>query len=79
MALERQLTFDEDKILRLVTPYITASMNLAGGTDVVSQDVARTSLTAATAAEAESWKGAGNIIEGAEPGNPGIQFWTRDA
>lgn len=78
MALSRQLTFDEDKILRLVTPYITTSMNLAGGAEVIPQDVARTQLTT-DAAEAESWKGAGNIVESAEPGNPGIQFWTRHA
>lgn len=71
LALSRQLTFNEDRVLRLVTPYIAVSMSLSGGAEVIAQDVARGKLAE------EAWKGAGNIVENAEPGNPGIQFWTR--
>jgi len=74
LALSRQLTFDEDKVLRLVTPYIAASLNLPGGVQVIAQDVARTKVSSA---DEEGWKGGANIVESAEPGNPGILFWTR--
>lgn len=75
LALSRQLLFDEDKVLRLITPYIAATMRLTGGAEVVSQDEAR----AQVAANEDGWKGAGNIVESAEPGAPGVQFWTRQA
>lgn len=75
LALSRQLTFDEDKVLRLITPYIAASMNLPGGAEVVTQDVARTKIVAGE----DGWKGSANIVENAEPRNPGIHFWTRHA
>jgi leucyl-tRNA synthetase len=73
LSLSRQLAFDEDKVLRLVSPYIAASMNLAGGAEVIAQEVARAKVSA----DEDGWKSASNIVESAEPGNPGIQFWTR--
>lgn len=73
LSLSRQLAFDEDKVLRLVSPYIAASMNLAGGAEVITQDVARTQVRA----DEDGWKGASNSVESAEPGTPGIHFWTR--
>jgi len=75
LALSRQLTFDEDKVLRLISPYIAASMNLPGGAEVVTQDVARTKIVA----DEDGWKGSANTVENAEPRNPGIHFWTRHA
>lgn len=51
-------------------------MGLPGGAEVVSQDEARKKVAAAKADDAE-WKGATNGIENAEPGNPGVHFWTR--
>ncbi|KAF8317942.1 leucyl-tRNA synthetase [Clavulina sp. PMI_390] len=76
LALSRQLTFDEAKILALITPYITATLNLPGGAEVLPQDSAREKVKESEKEE-NGWKGAGNIVEGAEPGNPGIQFWTK--
>ena len=68
-------SFDESTVVALIAPYIETTLNILGGAEVISQDTAREGVAAAK--EGEGWKGAGNIVESAEPGSPGVHFWSK--